>query len=279
MDGKSPQMLPRLYTDLAAWWPLLSSPDDYAEEAEFYRQCLLKASRIPLQTVLELGSGGGNNASHLKSHFELTLVDVAPAMIRVSRNLNPECEHIHGDMREVRLGRLFDAVFVHDAVDYLTAVDDLARAIETAWVHCRPGGAALFCPSCVRETFRPETRHGGRDRMLRSMRYLEWTFDPDPEDETIVADYAYVLRDSKGTRVEYDRHVLGLFPRDVWLSSLSEPGFLVSVEQFKPSEPNSRVCDAFLCTKPYADSRRARHPLAERDSRRPRRGRSVPVLC
>ena len=28
--------LPRLYTDLAPWWPLLSSPDDYVEEAEEY---------------------------------------------------------------------------------------------------------------------------------------------------------------------------------------------------------------------------------------------------
>jgi len=249
-DSISAATLPRLYTDLAPWWPLLSSPDDYAEEAEFYRRCLVRACRPPVRTLLELGSGGGNNASHLKAHFELTLVDVAPAMLRVSRSLNPECEHIHGDMRELRLGRGFDAVFVHDAVDYMTTEDDLARAIETAWVHCSPGGAALFCPTWVRETFRPQTSHGGHDRMLRSLRYLEWTRDPDPAGTTFATDFAYILSDAAGVRVEYDRHVLGLFSRATWLALLSRQGFLVVVEQFRPSGPDSIACDTFVCARP-----------------------------
>lgn len=272
-DCNSP-LLPRLYTDLAAWWPLLSSPDDYAEGAEFHRQCLLRASRIPVVTVLELGSGGGNNASHLKAHFEMTLVDIAPAMIRVSRNLNPECEHIHGDMREVRLGRLFDAIFVHDAADYLTTEKSLARAIETAWVHCRPGGAALFCPTHLRETFRPDTRHGGHDRMLRSMRYLEWTYDPNPEDTTVVADFVYILRDATGIRVEYDRHTMGLFSRATWLNSLSEQGFQVSVVQSRPSEPGSPSYESFACTNPAAGDGRA---LLPGDGKTRRRRVNVPV--
>ncbi len=249
-DSGTDTTQPRLYTDLAPWWPLLSHPDEYAEEAEFYRRCLLKACRPPVRTVLELGSGGGNNASHLKAHFELTLVDLSPAMLRVSRSLNPECEHIHGDMREIRLGRGFDAVFVNDAVDYMTTEDDLARAIETAWVHCKPGGAALFCPTYLSETFRPETSHGGHDRMLRSLRYLEWTRDPDPNDTTIVTDFAYILSDAAGVRVEYDHHVRGLFPRAVWLALLARQGFLVAVEQFKPSDPNSPACDTFVCARP-----------------------------
>ena len=65
--------------------------------------------------MLELGSGGGNNASHLKAHFQLTLVDLSPAMLAVSRALNPECEHLQGDMRTVRLGRRFDAPTDHIA--------------------------------------------------------------------------------------------------------------------------------------------------------------------
>ncbi len=35
-------------------------------------------------------------------------------------------------MRRLRLGRAFDAVFDHDAVDYTTTADDLRQAIETA---------------------------------------------------------------------------------------------------------------------------------------------------
>jgi hypothetical protein len=53
----------RLYGDLAGWWPLVSAPADYAEEAAFYRRVLVEASERSPATVLELGSGGGNNAS------------------------------------------------------------------------------------------------------------------------------------------------------------------------------------------------------------------------
>src|SRR5262245_44058708 len=110
--------LPRLYTDPASWFHILSAPEEYAEEASVYREVLLASSSAPPRTLLELGSGGGNNASHLKRDFECTLVDPAPGMLDLSRRLNPECEHIVGDMRSVRLDRAFDVVFVHDAVMY-----------------------------------------------------------------------------------------------------------------------------------------------------------------
>lgn len=48
----------------------------------------------------------------------MTLVDLSPEMLTTSCALNPECEHLPGDMRTVRLGRLFDAVFIHDAIIY-----------------------------------------------------------------------------------------------------------------------------------------------------------------
>jgi uncharacterized membrane protein len=73
-------------------------------------------------------------------------------------------------MRSVRLGRLFDAVFIHDAISYMRTETDLRAAIQTAFVHCRPGGVALFAPDHLRESFRPSTDHGGHDcgRRLRA---------------------------------------------------------------------------------------------------------------
>ena len=204
----------RLYDDLASWWPLLSPPSDYEEEAAFYREALTAACEGPVRTLLELGSGGGNNAFHLKPHFTLTLVDLAPGMLEVSRALNPECEHVEGDLRSVRLGRTFDGVFIHDAICYMTTEADLRQAFETAYVHCRPGGAALFAPDYVRETFQPTTDHGGTDGADRALRYLEWAYDPDPADTSYLVDYAFLLRAPDGrTRIEHDRHVEGLFPR------------------------------------------------------------------
>jgi len=216
---------PRLYTELASWFHLLTAPVDYAEEAAFYRRLIVENATPPVESVLELGSGGGNNASHLKRHFTLTLVDSSPQMLAVSRSLNPECEHVVGDMRSVRLGRQFDAVFVHDALAYLTSEADLGAVAATAAAHCRRGGAAVFVPDYVRETFAPATRHGGHDGADRSLRYLEWVWDPDPDDTSYLVDFAYLLRDRDETRAEHDRHVCGVFARATWLRLLAEAGF------------------------------------------------------
>jgi SAM-dependent methyltransferase len=218
---------PRLYGELATWFHLLTAPEDYAEEAEIFRRIIADNCDGPALTVLELGSGGGNNASHLKAHFALTLVDRSLEMLGVSRELNPECEHVEGDMRTVRLGRQFDAVFVHDAVSYLTSEDDIGAAMETAFAHCRPGGVALFVPDCVRETFKPETRHGGHDSPDgQGLRYVEWTWDPDPADTSYLMELGMLLREPDGAvAVEHDRHELGLFSRATWLRLLAEVGF------------------------------------------------------
>ena len=228
---------PRLYGDLASWWPLLSSPADYAEEAAFYGDRLVDICDPPARKLLELGSGGGNNASHLKKRFDMVLVDRSPSMLSMSRSLNPECDHIEGDMRTVRLGRVFDCVFIHDAVVYMTSMSDLRRAAQTAYLHCRPGGVALFAPDHVRENFHPSTDHGGHDGPSRSLRYLEWTWDPDPTDCTYVVDYAFLLREGTGSvRVEHERHIEGLFSREEWLCMLSEVGFVPNVVPFDHSE-------------------------------------------
>ena len=239
-----------MYSELADWFHLITAPADYAEEAEFYRQALLSACDHQPETMLELGSGGGNNASHLKNHFELTLVDLSQEMLNISQDLNPECEHIQGDMRSIRLGRQFDTVFIHDAIMYLTSENDLRLAMETAFVHCKPGCAALFAPDCVLETFKPSTDHGGDDGESRAIRFLEWTVDPDPADTTYIVDYAYLLKTEKEEiRTAYDRHILGLFPRQTWLSLLSEVRFQPKVIPFGHSELETGAYDVFIGKK------------------------------
>ena len=242
-----------MYEELASWWPLLSPPAEYEEEAAFYGRTLAAACERPLRTLLELGSGGGNNASHLKARVEMVLVDTSLEMLKVSRALNPECEHVPGDMRTVRLHRQFDGVFVHDAVAYMTTEADLRMAIDTAFVHCKPGGAALFAPNFVRENFRSSTDHGGHDDEAHGLRYLEWTWDPDPVDTMYVVDYAILLRTPDGaTRVEHDQHVEGLFSRTDWVRLLSQAGFQARAVPFEHSELEPGSLEVFVAKKPAA---------------------------
>ncbi|MBM3687442.1 MAG: class I SAM-dependent methyltransferase, partial [Actinobacteria bacterium] len=159
-DAREADALPGMYVEAAPWWPLLSPPEEYVEEADHLRG-LLRSARIDVRTVLDLGSGGGHLASHLTPHLDVCLVDLSPAMLEVSRGLNPDAEHICADMRTWRGDREFDAVILHDAIDYMATREDLAAALATAYAHCRPGGVVVALPDHTRETYAATTGHGG----------------------------------------------------------------------------------------------------------------------
>ena len=217
-------MEPLLYRDLVGWYHLLDPASDHADEALSFESEFENAVPSP-RTLLELGAGAGNNASFLKRRFDCTLTDLSEDMLALSRARNPSCEHLAGDMRTLRLGRAFDCVLVHDAISYMTSCEDLSAALRTAFVHTRPGGAAIFVPDCVREDFREH--HGlisGEDGE-RSLRGLEWHRDPDPSDDACVVDFAFLLRENGTVRAVHDRHVQGLFARERWLELLTEAGF------------------------------------------------------
>ena len=215
-----------MYGELSSWFHLITAPKDYEPEAELILELLAEAADGELRTLLELGCGGGNNASHLKTELELTLADLSPAMLEQSRTLNPEAEHLEGDMRTLRLDREFDSVLVHDAVCHLLREEDLAAAVATVAAHLRPGGAAVFAPDHTQEIYAPEHHDGGHDgEDGRSLRYLEWSWDPDPSDTTYLSSFAYILRESDGLpRFENETMEMGLFPRATWERLLEGAG-------------------------------------------------------
>jgi len=237
----------KCYHELAHWWPLLSPPSHYVEEAADLTALLQRVLGGMPATLLELGSGGGSLASHFVPRLRATLTDLSPRMLEVSRQVNPAAEHLVGDMRTLRLGRTFDLVLVHDAVMYLTDEAALRKAMTTAFLHTRPGGAAVFMPDCVKETFVAETTHGGEDAADgRGLRYLEWSVDPDPADRWFETAYAFLLRDADGRlSVELDRHRQGLFPLDDWRRWLLAAGFTDVIIHHDPWERDVFVARRF----------------------------------
>lgn len=225
--------MPKLYAELAEWWPLISPAEDHGEAAQLYLEILREAVSGAFGNLLELGCGGGHVASHLARELSLTLVDIAPLMLDQSRLLNPRCSHVHGDMRSLRLGRQFDAVLVQDAISHMISEADLRAALDTAFAHLRPGGAALFAPDYVRGTFHAATSLGGSDALDgsgRAVRYLEWLIDPDPDDSSYEKHHALLLREPGGqVRVEQDSELQGLFSRSQWLSFMRDAGFSATV--------------------------------------------------
>jgi SAM-dependent methyltransferase len=219
-----------IYHQYVRWYPLLDPVEDHAGDGEYYADVLRRAARGPVDSLLELGSGAGNNAASLKRFFANTLVDLSSEMLALSQAQNPECAHALGDMRTVRLDQTFDAVLIHDAIVYMIDEADLRAALTTAFVHLRPGGAAIFAPDVVRDHFvELEEYHEGDDGSLH-LRGFSWAYDPDPSDSTYTVDYMLMFRDGSEVEVAHDRHLEGLFSVEVWRRILAEVGFDVDEE-------------------------------------------------
>ena len=216
----------RIYRDLVKWYPLITRASDYLEEAAHLLRLIEAASDGPAETLLELGSGAGHMASHLKTRLRCVLTDLSPQMLDVSRALNPECKHLQGDMRTLDLKRVFDIVLAHDAIGYMTCERDLQSATEAASAHLRTGGIAIFIPDNVRETFEGTCQCGGYDAPDgRELRYLEWAYDPDEADTAITVEFALMIREpGNAVRVEHDTHITGLFDRPTWRRLLMNAG-------------------------------------------------------
>jgi len=241
----------RLYQDLAGWWPLISPPGEYAAEAA-YLAAVLGTADIPVREVLDLGCGGGHVASHLSGPLDLTLVDRSAAMLATSRRLNPGCAHHQGDMRTLRLGRMFDAVLVHDAIDYVTTEAGLRQVIDTAFVHCRPGGMAVFVPDYTADTFQPGSGGGGSTAPDgRQGSFREWRSDPDPSDDWIEVRYEFVLRAAGGgTEVVRETHRLGAFRQASWLRLLAGAGFAAAAGSSVRAPGGQRPAHLFTGRRP-----------------------------
>jgi SAM-dependent methyltransferase len=240
-------MQPLMYGELVDWYRLLDPPDDHAEEVASFIAAFERAIEGPAQTLLELGSGAGHNAVHLARRFDCTLTDISEPMLGLSRALNPQCEHVACDMRTLRLGRCFDAVLVHDAIVYMTTEADLRAAMETAFVHTRPGGAAIFTPDAMRDGFAESSDLHEGDDGHHALRCVEWNWDPDASDTTYVTEYAFLLRRGNEVRAVHDRHFSGLFPRATWIELLTEVGY--RVESIDRPTGDGESDEVFLCRR------------------------------
>ena len=232
---------PRLYADLAWIWPFVSPPEEYVDEVAAFRARWQREGIPDGARILHLGSGGGSVDWHLKRYYQVTGVDRSPEMLAYSRSINPEVEYFQGDIRGVRLGRVFDGVLLHDAAAYLTSLSELQAAYATAAAHLAPGGVLLTPPEELRSRFRQhrvesQTRTEGD----LTVTYVQVDFDPEPTDTWFEATFIFLIRrPGQPLQVEVDIHRCGLFHMEEYVATLRAAGFdpRASLEELRADLP------------------------------------------
>ena len=225
-----PKSIPqgRLYKDLAYLFPLVTPREGYAEEAAQWLT-ILREKLVPAKNkILELGVGAGHNLSYLTGEFTATAVDTSPEMLQLCKKLNPGVELRQDDMRDIRLGRKFDAVLIHDAIVYMLSEDDLMRTFATAAAHLEDGGIFITGPDYYLDTFfGPRVEYCTRSEGALELTYVEYAYDPDPSDTIMEIIFSFFIREQGRLRIEHDRHITGLFPRVSWVKLMGKAGFSV----------------------------------------------------
>jgi len=238
----------RLYSDLAWLWPIWEDVEVYREESEIFSRLIKKHTLIRVQSLLDIGCGGGKNAFHLKRHFEVTGTDISRSMLTNARKLNPECRFRFADMRDFNLRRQFDSVLVNDATAYMTTPRDLLKAFKVAHRHLKAGGVMITHPEECRESFKQnETTIWKAKTDDTDVTFIENQYDPDPKDSTYEKTLLYLIRKRRKLRIEHDFHVCGLFALRTWTECLRKAGFRVSESRLRHAAKNIPV---FCCVKP-----------------------------
>lgn len=220
---------------------------EYAHYCQHVAGLIRQYAARPVATLLDIGCGGGKNILNLKREFNVTGLDLNPAMLMQATELNPDCTFVQGDMRTFRLGRVFDAVLMDDAISYMNCRADFVTAFHAAYAHLTPGGVLITTPDVTIETFRqnkttttPATRDG------LDVLFIENVYDPDPTDEQYETTILYLIRDHGSLRIETDHWSMGIFPLDTWRHVLGETGFHVHESLYKAGEDEYTV---FACVK------------------------------
>jgi len=238
----------RLYTDLAWLWPLWGdAATAYAHYCQHVTGLIRQHAERQATTLLDMGCGGGKNVLNLKREFNVTGLDLSPAMLAQAKALNPECTFVQGDMRTCRLGQVFDAVLMDDAISHMSCRTDFVAAFRTAHAHLQRGGVLVATPDVTTETFQqnrtittPATREG------LDVVFVENVYDPEAADEQYETTILYLIRDHGHLRIETDRWTMGLFSLDTWRQVLRETGFEVHEGRYNAGEDQYT---AFACVK------------------------------
>lgn len=217
------------YNELAWADDLLSDPDEYKDEVSIYIDLIKRNSIQVPKTLLHFGSGAGGHDKYLKNEFKVTGVDLSKGMLAKARARHPEIEYVEGDMRNVRLNRLFDAVIIPDCIDYMATEEDLNHAVRNAFQHLKLGGVLLIVGKTL-ETFRNNNFVYTGEKDGIHLTVLENNYINSYKPGTYEASIFYLIRKDGELTVSSEIHYLGLFPEVVWDKVFTNAGFELKKE-------------------------------------------------
>ncbi len=190
----------KIFNEYGRYYDLLYRDKNYQGEALYVSE-LIRGHNPKARTVLDLGCGSGRHDRELTMlGFKVTGIDLSQEMLSAARREatgNMSLEYRLGDIRNVVLGRTFDAVIcLFHVLSYLTDDNDLAASLETARRHMAPGAIFIFDfwygPAVL--SCKPEVRVKELDDEKTSLTRIARPFMR-PDENAVDVNYKVFVRD------------------------------------------------------------------------------------
>jgi ubiquinone/menaquinone biosynthesis C-methylase UbiE len=132
---------------------------DYGAEAAAVAR-IVRERNPAARSLLDVACGTGKHLEHLQAEFDCEGTDIDEGLLEVARARLPDVPLHRADMRELDLGRRFDAVTcLFSAIGFVGGPDGLRAAAVALGRHLEPNGVLLVEPWLTPEVWRPNTPH------------------------------------------------------------------------------------------------------------------------
>jgi SAM-dependent methyltransferase len=121
-----------------------ASGKDYAAEAREV-DAQIRGRNPTARSLLDVACGTGGHLRHLRDVYEVAGVDIDQAMLDEAQTHLPGVELVEADMRQLAVGRRFDAVVcLFSSIGYMTSTGELNNAVAAMGDHLTPGGVLII---------------------------------------------------------------------------------------------------------------------------------------
>ena len=216
------------YESLAGSYDGLMADASYVKRADYLDKCL-KKSKIPVETILDLGCGTGTISCLMaEKGYRVLACDASVGMLTEAMMKSAEMENaplfLHQSMEKLKLVEPVDAVIsTIDAINYLTGEKALKETFKRVYKWLKPSGQFIFD---VNTPYKLRRMDGALYTDETEESYCVWRtfFSEKTQVCTYQVDFFRLRRDGAWER-DFEEHRERAWTEEELRSALAEAGF------------------------------------------------------